>query len=81
MAALPTFYMSLMKIPISVALKLGSICRKFLWAGTSEARRINYVSWDEVCKNKYSGGLGIPRILEMNNALLMKWWWRFGTEE
>ncbi|GFY92242.1 hypothetical protein Acr_08g0006380 [Actinidia rufa] len=27
------------------------------------------------------GGLGIRRLLTLNSALLVRWWWRFGTDK
>lgn len=38
-------------------------------------------SWDKIKLNKEEGGLGVKGIKEMNEALLLKWWWRFGTEK
>ncbi|KAK2639091.1 hypothetical protein Ddye_026886 [Dipteronia dyeriana] len=35
----------------------------------------------EVCKSKFSGGLGIGRVLVKNNGMLAKWIWRFGREK
>lgn len=38
------------------------------------------VSWKEVCKPKRNGGIGIKRIKDVNEALLLKWLWRFGHD-
>lgn len=39
------------------------------------------VSWSKITQPKSSGGLGVNRIREMNDALLTKWWWRYGNEK
>lgn len=81
LVALPTFYMSLIKIPASISYKIESLCKKFLWAGNIERRIL--IMWVEMwyAWTDLWGELGIPKIIEMNQALLMKWWWRFGTKE
>ncbi|KAL0455500.1 UNVERIFIED_CONTAM: hypothetical protein Slati_0889200 [Sesamum latifolium] len=38
--------------------------------------RLCKVSWAQVCKPKEEGGLGIRRVLHMNQALMMKYVWR-----
>ncbi|KAL0439823.1 UNVERIFIED_CONTAM: hypothetical protein Slati_2465300 [Sesamum latifolium] len=39
------------------------------------------VSWAQVCKPKEEGGLGIRRVLHMNQALMMKQVWRVLQED
>ena len=39
------------------------------------------VKWATVCAPISSGGLGIRKIRLFNEALLEKWFWRFGIEE
>ncbi|KAL0292807.1 UNVERIFIED_CONTAM: hypothetical protein Sradi_6971400 [Sesamum radiatum] len=49
--------------------------RSFLWQGSS-GRGIAKVSWAQICKPIAEGGLGIKRVLFMNQALMMKQLWR-----
>lgn len=37
--------------------------------------------WDKVTLPKEQGGLGFARLDIVNEALLAKWWWRFGNEK
>ncbi|XP_038998009.1 uncharacterized protein LOC120123085 [Hibiscus syriacus] len=78
--SLPTYYLSLFKIPSSVNSKLNSIMSKFLWGGGTDKNKIHWVSWSNVCKSKEEGGLGVLNISNMNRALLGKWSWRFANE-
>ena len=63
--AIPLFYLSFFKAPIRVCKEITKLQRKFLW--------------DNICKVKDEGGLGIKRIELFNKALLAKWLWRLGS--
>lgn len=39
------------------------------------------VAWEDICKSKWKGGLGIRRITEVNKAHSFKWLWLFGEEQ
>ncbi|KAL0295048.1 UNVERIFIED_CONTAM: hypothetical protein Sradi_6854600 [Sesamum radiatum] len=54
--------------------------RRFLWRGSS-MNGYAKVSWDQVCKSKQEGGLGIQRVLHLNQALLCKQVWRLLQED
>ena len=55
---MPCYFLSLFKIPASVAAKIERLQRGFLWSGVGEEKRDHLVSWDVVCKPKAIGGLG-----------------------
>ncbi|KAK2656705.1 hypothetical protein Ddye_009757 [Dipteronia dyeriana] len=80
MASIPTYFISIFKIPASVANKVEKLQRDFLWGDGRNKRKIHYVKWSDVCKKKAIGGLGIGCILDKNKGILAKWVWRFGTE-
>ncbi|KAL0294264.1 UNVERIFIED_CONTAM: hypothetical protein Sradi_6895300 [Sesamum radiatum] len=54
--------------------------RAFLWKG-STGSGLAKVSWDHVCKSKEEGGLGLRRVLYMNQALMLKNVWRLLQED
>ena len=37
-----------------------------------------WVSWENICKPKAVGGLGIKNLQKFNVALVAKWRWRLG---
>ena len=74
---LPVYFMSLFKIPVSMATQLEKIQRQFLWGDLDNKRKLHLVGLNSVAK----GGLGIRRFVVMNAALLCKWWWRYGSEK
>ncbi|RVW64329.1 Transposon TX1 uncharacterized 149 kDa protein [Vitis vinifera] len=77
---MPCYFLSLFKIPASVAAKIERLQRDFLWSGVREGKRDHLVSWDVVCKSKAKGGLGFGKIVLRNVALLGKWLWRYPRE-
>ncbi|KAJ9703126.1 hypothetical protein PVL29_004763 [Vitis rotundifolia] len=77
---LPSYFLSLFKIPASVVAKIEKLQRDFLWSGVGEGKRDHLVRWDVVCKPKTIGGLGLGNISWRNLALLGKWLWRYPRE-
>ncbi|KAL9683503.1 hypothetical protein QQ045_015325 [Rhodiola kirilowii] len=73
---LPLYYASMYKMPISVAQEMEKIQRNFLWGSTESRRKIHYVNWSKVTRPKKFGGLGSQGMVDMNLALLAKWWWK-----
>jgi hypothetical protein len=81
LSSLPTYYLSLFTIPVSVANRIEKIQRNFLWGGKGEVVSPHLVNWDTVCSPVAYGGLGVRKLVPFNKALLGKWLWRFGMEE
>ena len=74
------FFLSLFPIPASVAARIDTIQRNFLWGGMGEEKKFHLMNWSQVCQPLHLGGLGIRNVRLFNKALLGKWLWRFGTE-
>ncbi|XP_062089071.1 uncharacterized protein LOC133795633 [Humulus lupulus] len=64
----------------NVARSIEKVMRDFLWEGADGSGDDHLVSWQEVCKSRNYGGLGIGNIEKRNKAFLMKWLWRFPLE-
>jgi hypothetical protein len=78
---IPIFYMSLMKMPVQVRKKVIQIQRDFLWGGVNGRKKLSWVKWKDVCKEKRKGGLGVRNLEKVNLSLLMKWRWRLLDSE
>nr|CAN72177.1 hypothetical protein VITISV_012537 [Vitis vinifera] len=80
LASIPTYLMSLMRMPRVVKLRLEKIQRDFLWGGGALEKKPHLIKWGIVCSHKKKGGLGIRDLTILNRALLCKWSWRFAVE-
>lgn len=80
---LPTYWFSLHKVPVGINHKLEAIRRDFFWGSPAEKegsnRKMCMVAWNQVCRPKKSGGLGLISFKDKNASLLCKWFhkWQF----
>jgi hypothetical protein len=81
LSSLPTYFLSLFTIPMSVVCRIEKLQKNFLWGGLGDEFKHYLVGWDKVCTPKEYGGLGVRNLVLTNKALLGKWLWRFGLEE
>ncbi|GJX74901.1 RNA-directed DNA polymerase, eukaryota [Tanacetum coccineum] len=44
-------------------------------------KKITWVAWDKVLASKKNGGLGVSSYFALNRALLLKWIWRFVSQD
>jgi hypothetical protein len=79
--AIPTFYLSYLKLPKKVWKELVKIQRVFLWAGLSKHSKTCWVKWDMICRPKKEGGLGVRDLRLVNISLLAKWRWKLLTRD
>ncbi|XP_028052094.1 uncharacterized protein LOC114256638 [Camellia sinensis] len=80
LSSLPIYFLSLFKMPEGVAKEIERIQSTFLWGGNDLKRKVHLVKWGEATKSINQWGLGIRRLRDVNACLLLKWWWKFGTQ-
>ncbi|KAK0577750.1 hypothetical protein LWI29_038034 [Acer saccharum] len=73
LASIPTYFMSIFKVPVNVAKTIEKLQRSFFWGDGCEKRKVHAVDWNSICKSKRKGGLGVGRIVDKNCSLLAKW--------
>ncbi|GKB52092.1 hypothetical protein Tco_0902845 [Tanacetum coccineum] len=74
---LPTYYMLLYKVLISIERNLESMRNNFFIGGDLEGRKMTLVAWKKCLASKELGGYCVGSIFALNKALMFKWIWRF----
>ncbi|PON77750.1 hypothetical protein PanWU01x14_025060 [Parasponia andersonii] len=80
LSSIPIYYLSLFRAPCRMIEAIEKLMRDFLWERGDLLGGEHLVAWDLVCRSKLQGGLSIGKVFARNNALLMKWLWRFPKE-
>lgn len=80
LVTLPVYFLSLFKMPTSVAKIIEKLQRNFFWGETREKKKLHLVKCETIMRKKENGGLGVKNLRIQNLSLLAKWWWRFNKE-
>ncbi|GJZ47857.1 RNA-directed DNA polymerase, eukaryota [Tanacetum coccineum] len=81
LGASPLYNMSIFKIPKGVLKDMEAIRSKFFNGADSSERKITWIAWEKVLAAKKNGGLGVSSFFALNRALLLKWVWRFLSQD
>nr|GFB08322.1 RNA-directed DNA polymerase, eukaryota, reverse transcriptase zinc-binding domain protein [Tanacetum cinerariifolium] len=76
---LPTYFMSIYWMRVSIRSKLESMRSKFFRGTDLNESKMSWVKWEKCLLSKKRWGLGIGSIYGFNIGLLFKWIWRFLT--
>lgn len=68
--------MACFKVPESICNKMDEITRAFWWGHDSGVRKMHLINWDRVCNPKRDGGMGLKKFSLINQAMLVKQYWR-----
>ena len=70
-----SYWSQICLLPKKVMREVKSLCRSFLWTGSSDKSKRSLVAWDTLCLPKVAGGWNILDIECWNQAAIMKFFW------
>lgn len=68
--SMPLYTFSCFKVPETICDKLDAITRAFWWGHDPGICKLHLINWNEVCKPKKEGGVGLKKFKPMNQAML-----------
>ncbi|GJT74868.1 hypothetical protein Tco_1041593 [Tanacetum coccineum] len=68
-------------VPKGVLKVMESIRSNFFKGASMLEKKISWIAWDKVLASKKKGGLGVSSYFALNRALLLKWVWRFVSQD
>nr|GEV35673.1 RNA-directed DNA polymerase, eukaryota, reverse transcriptase zinc-binding domain protein [Tanacetum cinerariifolium] len=81
LGASPIYNMSIYKVPKGVLKTMESIRNSFFNGADPLNKKITWAAWNKVLAAKKNGGLGVSSFHALNHALLLKWVWRFISQD
>ena len=67
-----SYWASIFLLPKEVVDQVTNICCNYLWGGSDHYTKVPHVAWQQVCRTKTQGGLGLKDFDAWNKATIAK---------
>lgn len=79
--SITNFWMSAYRLPSACIKEINSLCSAFLWSGPALSTHKAKIAWENVCRPKNEGGLGLKNLSDANRVSCLKLIWRIISEK
>lgn len=79
--AIPVYTMAAMNPPKGTIDLIEKHFVRFFWGSSTEKSKYHWSSWENLCKAKDEGGIGIKRLQDISDTFTTKRWWNFRTNQ
>ncbi|XP_056842893.1 uncharacterized protein LOC130495512 [Raphanus sativus] len=78
--SITNFWMAVYRLPKQCIKEIDQLCSAFLWSGSAMSTSKAKISWENVCRPKEEGGLGLRSLSETNKVCCLKLIWRIVSQ-
>ena len=76
LTAIAIYYITVLNLLVEVLNKIDALRQAYLWEGCGKVIGGKCkINWDQVCRSKLQGGLGILNLKKFATALRIRWLW------
>ncbi|CAN1158111.1 Putative ribonuclease H protein At1g65750, partial [Linum perenne] len=72
LTAILKYTMQTLVLPVNICESINRRIRDFFWGSTSEERMMHLISWEQICKLREMGGLGLRQTRDLNIIYMIK---------
>ncbi|VFR01632.1 unnamed protein product [Cuscuta campestris] len=77
LSCIPMHIMAVQDVPLSILRHIQNLMANFFWGNKNGKNKYHWVKWEELCKDRKSGGLGLRSMENIQKAFSLKLLWKY----